>query len=82
MATYDLVNIGSGNGLLTDGTKPLPEPIMSKVLLHSITPEEFQCSWAYIHNMFSQITPLEWLPITHRTTELSSKGIISRGLFY
>ena len=25
----DLVNIGSGNGLLPDGTKPLPEPMSS-----------------------------------------------------
>ena len=25
----DLVNIGSGNGLLPDGTKPLPEPILT-----------------------------------------------------
>ena len=27
MATEILVNIGSGNGLLPNGTKPLPEPI-------------------------------------------------------
>ena len=27
MATHILVNIGSGNGLLPDGTKPLPEPV-------------------------------------------------------
>ena len=27
MATQILVNIGSGNGLLPDGTKPLPEPM-------------------------------------------------------
>ena len=26
MATEIWVNIGSGNGLLPDGTKPLPEP--------------------------------------------------------
>ena len=25
----DLVNIGSGNGLLPDGTKPLPEPVLT-----------------------------------------------------
>ena len=24
-----LVNIGSGNGLLPDGTKPLPEPMLT-----------------------------------------------------
>ena len=27
MATEIWVNIGSGNGLLPDGTKPLPEPV-------------------------------------------------------
>ena len=27
MASEILVNIGSGNGLLPDGTKPLPEPM-------------------------------------------------------
>ena len=38
MALEILVNTGSGNGLLPDGTKPLPEPmltIISKVLWHS-----------------------------------------------
>ena len=25
----ELVNIGAGNGLLPDGTKPLPEPILT-----------------------------------------------------
>ena len=29
MATHILVNIGSGNGMLPDGTKPLPEPILT-----------------------------------------------------
>ena len=29
MALEILVNTGSGNGLLPDGTKPLPEPIES-----------------------------------------------------
>ena len=28
MATYIWVNIGSGNGLLPDSTKPLPEPML------------------------------------------------------
>ena len=28
MTTELRVNIGSGNGLLPDGTKPLPEPIL------------------------------------------------------
>ena len=32
------VNIGSGNGLLPDGTKPLPEPVLiiiSKIILYA-----------------------------------------------
>ena len=29
MATEIWVNIGSGNGLLRDGTKPLPEPMLT-----------------------------------------------------
>ena len=29
MGTEILVNIGSGNGLLPDGTKPLPEPMLT-----------------------------------------------------
>ena len=29
MATQILVNIGPGNGLLPDGTKPLPEPMLT-----------------------------------------------------
>ena len=29
MAPEILVNIGSGNGLLPDGTKPLPEPMLT-----------------------------------------------------
>ena len=29
MATMILENIGSGNGLLPDGTKPLPEPMLT-----------------------------------------------------
>ena len=29
MATWIYVNIGSGDGLLPDGTKPLPEPMLT-----------------------------------------------------
>ena len=36
MATEIWVNAGSGNGLLRDGTKPLPEPMLTnEVLWHS-----------------------------------------------
>ena len=29
MVSQNLVNVGSSNGLLPDGTKPLPEPVLS-----------------------------------------------------
>ena len=29
MGYLSLLNIGSGNGLLPDGTKPLPEPVLT-----------------------------------------------------
>ena len=29
METQNWINIGSGNGLLPDGTKPLPEPMLT-----------------------------------------------------
>ena len=35
MVSWILVNIGSGNGLLPEGTKPLPEPVMSYCQLKS-----------------------------------------------
>ena len=38
MATEIWVNIGSGNGLLPDGTKPLPEPMLTD---HQWGPETF-----------------------------------------
>ena len=37
MATEILVNIGSGNGLLHDGTKPLPEPMLTDHEWSSVT---------------------------------------------
>ena len=38
MATEIWVNIGSGNGLLPDGTKPLPEPMLTD---HQWSPVKF-----------------------------------------
>ena len=29
VSTWNWVNIGSGNGLMPDGTKPLPEPMLT-----------------------------------------------------
>ena len=30
------VNIGSGNGLLPDGTKPVPEPMLTQIYVHAM----------------------------------------------
>ena len=38
MATEIWVNIGSGNGLLPDGSKPLPEPVLTD---HQLSPVTF-----------------------------------------
>ena len=38
MALEILVNTGSGNGLLPDGTKPLPEPMLT---YHQLVPVAF-----------------------------------------
>ena len=32
MATIILVNVGSGNGLLPDSTKPLPGPVLNTII--------------------------------------------------
>ena len=37
MATQIWINIGSGNGLLPDGTKPLPEPMLTSHWCRSVT---------------------------------------------
>ena len=38
MVTEIWINIGSGNGLLPDGTKPLPEPMLTD---HQLSPVTF-----------------------------------------
>ena len=49
MAPKNWVNIGAGNGLLPDGTKPLPEPMLIYHQMVSVAyaKEQFhkKCSW-------------------------------------
>ena len=56
MAAEIWVNIGSGNGLLPDGTKPLPEPVLtdhqwspSDIHIREISREMPQTSIIKIH---------------------------------
>ena len=56
------VNIGSGNDLLPDSTKPLPEPMLTDHQwgLVAFTWEQFhKCLWTLICNMCSEITFLK-----------------------
>ena len=41
----DLFNIGSANGLLSDGTKPLPEPVLSQMCSVASILEQYYLSY-------------------------------------
>ena len=56
------VNIGSGNGLLPDGTKPLPEPMLTD---HQQSPVIFM--WEHISQ---EIPQLSLTKISLKTTYL------------
>ena len=59
MVTQIWVNIGSGNGLLPDGTKPLPEPLLThRQLLHGFHPRGFlqEVLMNLIRNVFGDYT--------------------------
>ena len=61
MAMQMLVNIGSGNGLLPVGTKPLPDPVMTYRKTSSISHTKFQnlnvsCIILQLHSL-NQLKP-------------------------
>ena len=60
MATEIWVNIGSGNGLLPDGTKPLPESMLT---YHQWVPVVF-IQWE-LHRKYSKYQSLDFLWILH-----------------
>ena len=61
MVTWNWVNIGSGNGVLPDGTKPLPQPMLTyhvthlkAILLEIPQPSNTKLAWKLlILNLFS-----------------------------
>ena len=55
MATEIWVNIGLGNGLLPDGTKPLPEPMLA---YHQWGPKTF--TWKKFHERYPNHQSLKW----------------------
>ena len=54
MVTKIWVNIGSGNGLLPDGTKPLPEPMLSYQKFGPVT-----FTWGQFHKRYLSHWPLK-----------------------
>ena len=59
MATYIWVNFGSGNSLLPDGTKPLPEPswlLINEVLGHSHEINFTSAQATILYNEFEDYT--------------------------
>ena len=73
MAIYISVNVGPGNGLLPDGTKPLPEPMLSYdafcgIYLSAISQEVLNL----IRIMCSE-TRLPYLPGANELTNLSQE---------
>ena len=57
METQNCVNIGSGNGLLPDGTNPIPEPMLSNNQSSPVT-----VTWGQLHKRFPnhQSIKLDW----------------------
>ena len=71
MATEIWVNSGSGNGLLPDGTKPLPEPMLT---YHQLGRVAFTW-WQYSLEMLTMSLAKRGLKITH----LKSQPHLPRG---
>ena len=57
MATKIWINIGSGDGLLRDGTKPLPEPLLTD---HQWNPAPFLLG--QFHKRYLNQIQLNWIP--------------------
>ena len=84
MVTHMLVNISSGDGLVPDGTKPLPEPnwpLSSEVQWHSpeITFTESAHATA-LHSEFKNFI-FQITAIANQTWPMRSNGIL-RNLEY
>ena len=69
-ATYIWVNIGSGNGLMPDGTKPLPEPMLT---YHQLGRVAFTW-WQYSLEMLTMSLIKRGLKITHLKSQPHLSG--------
>ena len=76
MVTWDLVNIGSGNGLVPDSTKPLPEPILTYRLLRSshihLRPISLEVLHPSVAKISLRITYLKFHSNVHGVNALNS----------
>ena len=74
MVTYICVNIGLDNGLVPDGTNPLPEPMLTchhKCSVTLIWEQFHKCLWTKcIHKVYPYITPLKSIPHLPGVNEL------------
>ena len=86
MATEIWVNIGSGNGLLPDGTKPLPEPMLtdhqwspSDIHIRAILQEmpqrhqSLNSIWKLYIQTFIKFPRGQWVNLHHRTLRKPDK---------
>ena len=71
------VNIGSGNGLVPSGTKPLPEPILTHdpVICHHMASTRPQ--WFNLSTLWSPTKIVDFLPTTFKLILLNKFGFLS-----
>ena len=70
MAMWIWANIRSGNGLVPDDTKPIPETMLTS---HNWGPVSF--SWNQIHSPQANILYNDFENFTFKTTAISSTNI-------
>ena len=61
MVTYTWINIDSGNGLSTDGTKPLTEPMLTEYQLGQVSITHWQFHNKYLNHKLIKKLNRKWL---------------------
>ena len=76
MAAESWVNTGSGNGLLPDGTKPLPEPML---IYLQFSPVTCICGQFHIWNLYHHSLKLGWKLLIYDFVPISqgSKSLLT-----
>ena len=68
MAPYDLPNIASGNALLPEATKPLPEPMLAKHQWGLVASTQGQFNWKCSRFLSLYIYIYVWKLLIHNIT--------------